>query len=166
MALRQSAKAVNSPNHTKVLKSFEGGLKNWLAGEWGLQRRMRSPDGRLMGAAKGRLVIDGSRWLETGTVDMKLGPDETKEFGFNLEYRLSFGGGMTVMFKDGRHFFDVSGTASRAAINHLCGQDRYIGSIRFYSLSNRPPAFSLYWHVTGPRKNYRMLTLYTAQPSK
>ena len=64
-------------------------------------------------------------------------------------------GEIVVKFEDGRpfHSFQLSGTA---AATHLCDPDTYTVSYDF----RRWPVWSATWEVSGPRKDYRMISHY------
>lgn len=62
--------------------------------------------------------------------------------------------GIDVFFDDGRFFHTVT-TGSPAV--HDCDPDRYEGAYDFDAWPN----WSLAWRVTGPRKNYEMISRYS-----
>lgn len=62
---------------------------------------------------------------------------------------------ITALFEDGRFFHELEfdgGVVARG--HHECGLDLYRASYHFET----PNAFSLQWAVTGPKKDYTILT--------
>ncbi len=64
--------------------------------------------------------------------------------------------GVEVRFEDGRPFHRF-GLAGGAGEDHLCGADLYRVTYGFQDW----PQWWAGWTVTGPRKNYRMISRYT-----
>lgn len=69
------------------------------------------------------------------------------------------GARIAVFFEDGRPFHDFDPVAGGAATEHLCGQDWYRGG---YDVS-RWPQWRVTWDVSGPRKDYRLVTDYSPE---
>ncbi len=69
------------------------------------------------------------------------------------------GDGIAVLFEDGRafHRFTPQGAADSA---HWCDPDDYRVSYDFSRWSVNRPIWTAEWRVTGPRKDYVMLSTY------
>ncbi len=57
---------------------------------------------------------------------------------------------------DGSLFHRLDLSLGTADIDHQCADDRYRGRYRVLGKDR----FAVVWHVTGPRKRYRLATLY------
>jgi len=123
-------------------------------GAWDIARTIADksggPDGRFAGQATFHPRPDG--WLdyvETGTLTVGDGTPMRAERRYL--WRVD-GQGAEVRFADGRpfHAFDWDG----ARATHPCGDDTY--RVR-YDFSGWPEWIAA-WDVTGPRKDYRMVT--------
>ena len=128
-----------------------------FAGPWRVTRRiddrLSGRPGRFEGTA--RLTPDGKglRYREEGSLTLGDGP----ALAAHRDYLwLPDGDGIAVRFADGRpfHRFRPSGRAS--GTDHPCGRDLYRVT---YDLTAWP-AWTAEWTVTGPAKNYAMLTRY------
>ena len=64
--------------------------------------------------------------------------------------------GIAVFFEDGRPFHWFSDAQSAAS--HDCPPDLYAVS---YGFGDWPESWSARWQVSGPRKDYRMESLYS-----
>lgn len=71
------------------------------------------------------------------------------------ERRYRWAADMAVYFEDGRFFHNVPTTGGRAL--HFCDPDTYVVDYYFA----RWPVFEVTWTVKGPRKSYRMTSLFT-----
>ena len=67
--------------------------------------------------------------------------------------------GITVLFDDGRPFHSF--TADKPAALHDCPPDTYRVTYDF----DRWPDWTATWHVTGPRKDYTMVSTYAPTSS-
>lgn len=65
---------------------------------------------------------------------------------------------LVVSFADGRFFHQVP--CAGGATSHWCAPDQYDGVYDFTSW----PEFRVTWHVTGPRKAYRMQSRFIKNP--
>jgi hypothetical protein len=61
---------------------------------------------------------------------------------------------LSVHFDDGRFFHKIP--QEGGATDHWCDPDSYEGCYDF----SKWPDFGVTWRVTGPRKSYRMHSLY------
>ena len=61
---------------------------------------------------------------------------------------------LKVFFPDGRFFHTVATDGSK--VEHWCDPDTYIGRYNFSDW----PVFSVFWRVTGPKKDYTSHTCY------
>ncbi|MCE0504561.1 MULTISPECIES: DUF6314 family protein [unclassified Roseivivax] len=69
--------------------------------------------------------------------------------------------GIEVLFEDGRPFHQLGLGESRPCDLHPCGEDRYEVTYDFGDW----PIWGATWEVRGPRKDYRMDTLYVREKS-
>ena len=69
-------------------------------------------------------------------------------------WRQQAGGKIDVLFDDNRYFHTFSTAEPRA--EHLCGDDHYVVNYVF----DNWPSWESTWQVTGPRKDYKMKSLY------
>jgi hypothetical protein len=132
------------------------GLTDFL-GRWRLDRTIEtfdeSPSGVLSGEAVLRDLMDHVIYEETGRL--------TLDFGQNLETERRYqwlqgkAGRIDVKFADGRCFHTISLTRDGEA-THDCPPDLYKVRYDFGAW----PYWSSEWRVTGPRKDYRMLSHY------
>ena len=127
-------------------------------GQWTVSRRIvdrrAGQSARFEGTA--RLTPDGDALLyhEAGT--LYLGP--AASFHAERRYVWRFEDGEVVMrFWDGRPFHSFRPDGRTAGTDHPCGSDLYRVEYDFTTW----PAWEARWRVTGPAKDYRMVTLYT-----
>lgn len=130
-----------------------------FAGDWRVLRRIADRAGgqclRFEGTA--RFVPDGAAlaYAERGVLRLPGQPP----FEAHRRYRWRVEGRRIVVdHGDGRPFHAFDPAAPDA--DHLCPPDTYHVSYRF----GRWPRWSALWTVTGPRKDYRMLTRFTPIP--
>ncbi|WP_305972172.1 MULTISPECIES: DUF6314 family protein [unclassified Mameliella] len=122
-------------------------------GDWQVSRQIWQDDG-----ARGR--FEGTaRWQRDGTGAIY---SERGQFWlggqgpFVAERSYRWDADLTVYFEDGCLFHKVPTEGGEVA--HWCPPDQYDG---LYDFSDWP-RWSLRWRVTGPRKAYESLTLYSA----
>ncbi len=131
------------PIEPRSLADFEG--------EWLLERRITHDDGtvaRFVGHAVWRWVQGGMAYAETGTITVAdAAPIEARQ-------KYTWKDDLTVWFSDGRFFHQVP--AAGGVASHWCAPDQYDGQYDFGAW----PEFSVTWAVAGPRKAYRMTSLY------
>ena len=100
--------------------------------------------GRAVWAADGA----GLRYCEMGEMRLPgLAP-------MRVERSYHWDGDLGVFFEDGRFFHHVPSGGGKTA--HWCDPDHYDGVYDFRDW----PSFSVTWQVRGPRKDYRMTTIY------
>ena len=63
----------------------------------------------------------------------------------------------TVKFRDGRIFHELDLSQGQAAVSHVCEPDFYEGVF----VAMNADAWQSTWDVTGPRKDQKIVTLYT-----
>ena len=163
-------------------------LRDYLAGEWRLNKGMQYVQGGISGTFVGTasfsaLQSDVLTYLETGQVELGHPPMTTTA---TQRYIWEFSdGSVRVLFDECRehrtpeaimqsarffHGVDVENIdeADRTVrFEHPCpcvagdGIDLYVGHMRFAS----PNAFSINWQVTGPRKEGAIANEYTRAPA-
>ena len=129
-----------------------------FAGEWTVARRIAdrhgAQSGRFDGVATLTPQADALAYLERGT--LHLGPAAT--FHAERRYLWRFEAGTVAMaFADGRPFHRFVPEGRAAGTDHPCGADLYRVAYDFTGW----PAWESRWRVTGPAKDYEMVTLYT-----
>lgn len=126
-------------------------------GTWTLSRRIEDRLGRQAGRFEGRAVLapggDGLVYEEAGTLTLGAAApmQATRRYLWRAE-----GGLIAVEFDDGRHFHAFDPNADRPEAHHDCAPDVY--DVR-YDFDNWPE-WRAVWEVRGPRKDYRMESLY------
>lgn len=118
-------------------------------GNWTLTRRILqkdAPSARFEGTALWLPDGDGMAYHESGTLMLDGQPP------MQGERRYRWHEDLTVWFEDGRFFHQVPGMGG--ATRHWCDPDLYRVQYRF----GRWPDFETVWRVTGPRKNYAMIS--------
>lgn len=131
------------PDKPRVLADFEG--------DWQLQRRIvqrGGPPMRFVGEARWRAAPEGMEYLEAGVLEVQGQP------AMQAERHYLWKDDLTVWFPSGR-FFHLVPRLGGGAIHH-CTPDLYRVRYRFGAW----PAFETLWRVTGPRKDYAMISRY------
>ena len=134
-----------------------GGLRDFLAGRWTLERqvvdRRAGWYGSLIGWAE--FTPDGAalRYREEGQLSLPQGRYRTSR---GLCFQFADPQRARVRFSDGRFFHDLVLGAAPWRVTHLCGADRYRG--RFQQLEDG--GWRSVWLVSGPRKRQRIVSLY------
>lgn len=127
----------------RVLADFDG--------RWRFERHIRHSDAP-EATARGTAVWDpceaGLRYVEQGELFI---PGHT---AMTTERRYIWRAPLDVYFEDGRFFHTVP--AAGGETEHDCPPDTYRVVYRFAAW----PAFETVWRVTGPRKDYTMVTRY------
>lgn len=137
-------------------KATEAGwmaTKAGLVGAWAIVRRIedrRGPDGRFAGTGVFSPDGDGLIWRESGV--LTIGAAAPFRAAQRHLWRFAAGGGVTVLFADGRAFHGFDPDAPEA--EHDCPPDLYRVAYAF----DPPDRWRATWRVTGPRKNYRMVS--------
>jgi hypothetical protein len=121
-------------------------------GLWQLERQIVHQDGTqawFSGQASWTPAEWGLLYEETGNLRIA---DRTP---VRAEQRYRWLHDLSVAFQDGRFFHAVPATGGDTS--HWCDPDQYRGTYDF----SRWPEFRVDWHVSGPRKAYRMHSIYT-----
>lgn len=129
-----------------------------FTGRWRIERDIEdvlaARTGRFEGEASFDPVPDGLAYRETGTLTFA----GAAPMAASRSYLWRDGGAGTidVLFADGRFFHRIDAQEPRPAALHDCAPDTYRVSYDF-----RPwPRWQAEWRVTGPRKDYAMLSRY------
>ena len=126
-----------------ILSDFEG--------QWRLDRQIEHDDGtiaRFSGTAQLTPDPDGLVYDETGTLEI---PGQAT---MQATRRYFWKEGLTMWFEDGRFFHTIPLDGAEA--HHNCPPDDY--RVR-YDFSEWP-TWKTFWQVSGPRKSYRMASIY------
>jgi len=129
----------------------EPGLGDFL-GIWDIAREVipaRGPRAGFSGRAEWCRVPGGASYVETGTLVVEGGAPMT------AERRYFWGDDLSVYFDDGRLFHQVPARGGQA--RHFCDPDTYLVNYDFSGW----PGFEVRHDVTGPRKDYVMVSRFT-----
>lgn len=136
-------------------------LREFLSGNWSLDRliidRARRTSGRYRGEAKFSPSGPDLLYEETGTLILGGHRGQAEQ-----TYRYDFPDGnrrALVRFGDGRPFHDLDLSSGQDRKHYRCPPDLYEGV--FVALG--PAAWKTEWKVTGPRKDYDLVTMYSRQ---
>ncbi|WP_315899499.1 DUF6314 family protein [Roseovarius atlanticus] len=124
-------------------------------GAWRLERDVvhaGAAPARFEGEARLVPGQGGLVYREAGVLSMAGQPPMRAERGYL--WRARDGGGIDVMFEDGRFFHSIT---EGGAAEHWCDPDMY--EVR-YDFADWPD-WSARWQVCGPRKAYRMVSRFT-----
>lgn len=138
-------------------------LKAFLLGGWELDRlvvdRAGAMTGRLQGHASFTSAPRGLLYKERGTLTFGQHRGTAEQ-----TYLFEFAEGdarATVRFRDGRPFYALDLRDGRDRARHDCDPDLYEGL--FIALG--PAGWRSEWKVTGPRKDYDLVTTYSRSSS-
>jgi hypothetical protein len=128
-------------------------------GRWTVLRNIFDVDsnwqGRFDGTADFSFMTGGLSYREEGELRFAglIGYRATRSY----QWRFPGGSRIAVHFEDGApfHAFDLGD--GRAVASHYCDPDQYDVAYDF----TRWPEWRSEWRVEGPRKDYRMVTIYT-----
>lgn len=128
---------------------------NDFTGHWTLSRQIlqaNGPEGRFTGQAVFTPEGTGLRYHEAGQLVLagEAAMRAERDYLWQAE-----GGQIVVRFEDGRDFHRFDPSLAEAA--HWCDPDDYRVRYDFA----RWPDWSSEWRVTGPRKDYVMISRYT-----
>jgi hypothetical protein len=136
-------------------------LSSYLGGRWQIDRKLldrrRSVCGSILGVAE--FAAAGSLLIHREWGRLSFGNySGAAEQRYDLEF-IDTADRALVRFRDGRpfHFLDLS--EGRTDVTHACGSDLYEG--RFIAFDRR--CWQSIWEISGPRKDQRIVTLYTRQ---
>ena len=129
-----------------------------FAGRWRLERRIADRragvEGRFDGAADLTPEGAGLTYAERGQLVLGAGAPMTAERRYR--WTQGEGGRIAVAFADGRAFHSFDPAAGAAEAAHWCDPDDYRVRYDFSAW----PLWRAVWQVRGPRKDYRMESLY------
>ncbi|MCK0169707.1 DUF6314 family protein [Aliiroseovarius sp. S1123] len=126
-------------------------------GIWKITREIVEQSGEthhLTGRAEFSQAADGVTYHEEGQLVTATGAQFTANRVYH--WRDTGNGRVQVLFDDGRDFHNFDLTSDDLTDQHWCDPDMYHVS---YNLADWP-VWSSVWTVTGPRKDYRMITRY------
>ena len=132
-------------------------LQNF-AGVWSVTRvvedRLCGTAGHLTGRACLSSGPHGLEYAERGI--LRLAGQPGMEAQRRYLWQAGDGGGIDVLFADGRFFHSFHPAAARSDTRHACPPDLYVGHFDL----GRWPVWRVEWHITGPRKDCRIRTRY------
>ncbi|MEM8633145.1 MAG: DUF6314 family protein [Pseudomonadota bacterium] len=132
-------------------------------GAWSLERAINDisvgGEGRLSGTVDIRREGEGWAYNEKGALRYGDQPQLAATRRYLWQSLPGQRPGIEVLFEDGRpfHIIDLGQTMPHA--EHVCAPDLYHVT---YDFAQWPTWYSV-WRVSGPRKNYRMLSRYRPQ---
>ena len=135
---------------TKLIARFKG--------DWTLNRHIFDLDSQWLGRFEGEAIFtpreDGLYYHEEG----KLQFGGLTAMTATRDYIWTFPKDDTVriMFEDGQHFHDFDASEPRPQASHYCDPDEYDVTYDFRNWPN----WRAEWRVEGPRKDYRMVSMY------
>jgi hypothetical protein len=132
------------------------GLLAALEGRWRLAREIadrRGPPGGFAGEALFAAGPGGLIYREAGVLRLDGGPPMRAERGYLWRTE---GGLVVVDFADGRPFHRFDPARARPEAEHPCGADLYRVAYDFTGW----PVWRAVWDVAGPRKAYRMASVW------
>lgn len=127
-------------------------------GAWRIARVIRAAgegEARFDGEARFRPDGRGLAYAETGQLQLAGHPPVQAERRYL--WRAGPAGAIEVFFPDGRAFHRIDLRAAAPSDRHHCAQDIYDVTYDF----RRWPVWVSRWRVSGPRKDYRMVTEYS-----
>jgi len=128
-----------------------------FVGDWRIGRQITDrlgPEARLEGRAEFAEVAGGLEYLETG--QLRVGDLAAMNASRRYRWRAE-GPAIAVEFPDGRAFHRFDPGRDQPEATHDCAPDTYHVRYDF----TRWPDWTCHWRVTGPRKDYDMLTRYS-----
>lgn len=139
-------------------------LKEFLSGSWSLDRLVidhaRTTIGRFRGEATFSPSGPDLLYEETGTL---IFGEHRGQAGQTYRFDFPEGDGRArVRFRDGRPFHDLDLSTGQDRPCHPCPPDTYDGTF----LALGPAAWRTEWKVTGPRKDYDLVTTYSRQAAQ
>jgi Family of unknown function (DUF6314) len=132
-----------------------------FAGTWRLERSIEDVragrTGRLVGEARFHPTDGGLAYHETGTLALEGAAPMRAERRYL--WRDGGAGTIEVRFADGRFFHRFDAEDVRPAATHDCAADTYRVRYDFRAW----PRWQAAWRVTGPAKDYAMVSTYTPE---
>ena len=130
-----------------------------FAGLWHLRRDIYDLDSEWIGRFAGQATFTprdgGLDYFEDGQLQF----GGLTAMTATRSYRWTFPEGtiVQVAFDDGRPFHSFDAAQSRAEASHYCDPDLYEVTYDFTTW----PEWRAAWRVEGPRKDYRMVSIYS-----
>lgn len=129
-----------------------------FVGTWHLARDiddwLSGAPARLEGSAALTASGIGATYEETGTLRLGTGPSVAARRRYLWR---DVGHEIAVAFADGRPFHSFDPGEAQPEAEHLCGADLYRVRYDFTAW----PVWRAVWEVRGPRKDYRLVSVYT-----
>ena len=129
-----------------------------FAGRWTLERVIDDAKAGERLTAEGTAVFaqEGDGLVYDEAVEMTLGDGRRLSGTRRYLWRPRPEGGIAVCFEDGRLFHRIATEGLIQEDRHDCAPDLYVGAYDFTGW----PEFRVRWQVSGPRKDYRIVTVY------
>mgnify|MGYP000026460516 CR=1 FL=1 len=127
-------------------------------GNWTVERHIHDQGGKRLGRFEG--IVQFSRagehvcYAEEGL--MQYGGQAQFKASRVYQWRFPGGARIEVKFADGRDFHSIDFVRGSVSASHFCAPDKYDVT---YDFGNWPE-WSTEWHVEGPRKAYRMMSIF------
>lgn len=129
-----------------------------FAGDWRVEREIEDlrggQDGRFVGHAGFVPAPEGLRYREAGTLTLGGGAAMTATRDYL--WRDGGAGAIEVLFGDGRFFHRFLPEEPDPVAEHACPPDTYRVRYDF----RRWPRWQAVWRVSGPRKDYAMVSRF------
>lgn len=127
-------------------------------GDWSVERAISDARSGLPGRLEGtaRFVPDGVGLAYHETGWLTLGDAPPVAASRSYLWREDDAGGIEVRFADGRFFHRFDPAAPAPEADHDCAPDLYRVRYDFAAW----PTWTARWRVTGPRKDYEMITRF------
>ncbi len=126
-------------------------------GIWQISRQIEdalgAQSGRFAGTAEIAPFDDRHRYSETGILTLETGGAFAAERRYL--WRDAGPGRIAAFFEDGRPFHEIA-LGGAAEATHHCPPDTYRVAYDFRAW----PLWHATWHVTGPKKDYRMISTF------
>lgn len=135
-------------------------LVTLFCGTWAIRRDILDLDSEWLGRLDGEARFEdqgGGLLLYHEEGRLKFGGLEDIHASRDYRWQIRPDGRIDVNFDDGRVFHDFAFSFGRAEASHFCDPDLYEVTYDF----TRWPEWRSEWRVEGPRKDYRMVTLYS-----
>lgn len=130
-----------------------------FAGRWHIARSIEDVRAGRTGRFEGAAVLapdpDGLAYREEGTLAFPGSPPMQATRAYL--WRDGGNGTVDVFFEDGRFFHRFDAEEPQPGATHDCPPDLYRARYDF----RRWPRWTAEWRVTGPRKDYAMVSTYT-----
>ena len=151
------SKRVDASEHHKQAGAD---LVTLFEGHWAIRRDILDLDSEWLGRLEGQAVFapqGNGLMLYREEGRLKFGGLEDVQATRDYRWQVHAGGRVEVFFADGSAFHDFAFSYGRAEASHYCDPDTYEVTYDF----TRWPEWRAEWRVEGPRKDYRMVTVYS-----